>query len=248
MSARVAVVTGAASGIGLGVARRLAADGRAVALLDRDAEGVERAARELSGLGFGAEAYEVDVADREGLTKVFSAARDRLGPVSILVTSAGIESFDAVLDITPEKWDHILAVNLTGTFICMQLAVPDMVAAGWGRIVTISSSSAQSGAPHMAHYVASKGGVIGLTKAFAREFAGQGITVNTVPPTIVDTPMARNAAAVGDVPSVDVLGGMVPVGRAGTPDDIAATCGFLCSEEAGYITGQVIGVNGGMYI
>ncbi len=203
---------------------------------------------ELSDLGFGAEAYEVDVADREGLDQVFSAARERLGPVSILVTSAGIESFDAVLDITPEKWDHILAVNLTGTFICMQLAVPDMVAAGWGRIVTISSSSAQSGAPHMAHYVASKGGVIGLTKAFAREFAGQGITVNTVPPTIVDTPMARNAAAVGDVPSVDVLGGMVPVGRAGTPDDIAATCGFLCSEEAGYITGQVIGVNGGMYI
>ena len=120
--------------------------------------------------------------------------RGALGPVTILVTSAGIESFDAVLDITPEKWDHILAVNLTGTFTCMQLAVPDMIADGWGRIVTISSSSAQSGAPHMAHYVASKGGVIGLTKAFAREFAGQGITVNTIPPTIVDTPMARNAA------------------------------------------------------
>ena len=141
------------------------------------------------------------------LERVFSSVRAELGPVTILVTSAGIESFDAVADITPEKWDRILAVNLTGTFTCMQLAVPDMIAAGWGRIVTISSSSAQSGAPHMAHYVASKGGVIGLTKAFAREFAGQGITVNTIPPTIVDTPMARNAEAVGDVPSIESWAG-----------------------------------------
>ena len=100
----------------------------------------------------------------------------------------------------------------------------------------------------MAHYVASKGGVIGLTKAFAQEFAGRGITVNTIPPTIVDTPMARNAEEAGDVPSIDDLGRMVPIGRAGTPDDIAAGCAFLCSDEAGYITGQLIGVNGGMYI
>ncbi|HEX4243987.1 MAG TPA: SDR family NAD(P)-dependent oxidoreductase, partial [Acidimicrobiales bacterium] len=177
-----------------------------------------------------------------------SQVRMDLGAVTVLVTSAGIESFDPALDITPEKWDHILAVNLTGTFTCMQLALSDMVEAGWGRIVTISSSSAQSGAPNMAHYVASKGGVIGLTKAFAREFAAQGITVNTIPPTIVDTPMARKAEAVGNVPSVDTMGKMVPLGRAGTPDDIGVTCAFLCSEEAGYITGQVIGVNGGMYI
>jgi NAD(P)-dependent dehydrogenase (short-subunit alcohol dehydrogenase family) len=168
--------------------------------------------------------------------------------VTIVVTSAGIESFDSVLDITPEKWDRILAVNLTGTFDCIRLAVPDMIAAHWGRIVTISSSSAQSGAPNMAHYVASKGGVIGLTKALARELASHGITANTIPPTIVDTPMARKAEAAGDVPNVDVMGRMVPLGRAGTPDDIAAACSFLCSEHAGYITGQVIGVNGGMYI
>jgi 2-hydroxycyclohexanecarboxyl-CoA dehydrogenase len=248
MSGRVAVVTGAASGIGLGVANRLAADGIAVALLDRDGAGVTRAADALTGAGGSAVDHAVDVADRRGLERVFSDVRQALGPITILVTSAGIESFDAVADITPEKWDRILAVNLTGTFTCMQLAVPDMTAQGWGRIVTISSSSAQSGAPRMAHYVASKGGVIGLTKAFAREFAGQGITVNTIPPTIVDTPMARKAAAVGNVPSIDVMGSMVPTGRAGTPEDIAAACAFLCSEEAGYITGQLIGVNGGMYI
>src|SRR5208283_516905 len=124
----------------------------------------------------------------------------------------------------------------------------DMMEAGWGRIVTISSSSAQSGAPNMAHYVASKGGVIGLTKAFAREFAAHNITVNTIPPTIVDTPMARKGEAEGNVPSVEVMARMVPLGRAGTPEDIAGACSYLCSDEAGYITGQVIGVNGGMYI
>jgi NAD(P)-dependent dehydrogenase (short-subunit alcohol dehydrogenase family) len=248
VSGRVAVVTGAASGIGLGVANRLAADGVAVALLDRDGAGVAKAAEALTGQGQRAIGFEADVADRGVLEDVFADVREKLGPITILVTSAGIESFDAVADITPEKWDRILAVNLTGTFTCMQLAVPDMAAAQWGRIVTISSSSAQSGAPHMAHYVASKGGVIGLTKAFAREFASQGITVNTIPPTIVDTPMARNAAGVGNVPSIEVMGRMVPTGRAGTPDDIAATCAFLCSDEAAYITGQLIGVNGGMYI
>ncbi len=248
MSGRVAVVTGAASGIGLGVAQRLAGAGHAVALLDRDGAGAEAGAAELSAGGARAAAFEVDVADRGALERVFADVRGQLGPVTVLVTSAGVESFDAVADITPEKWDHVLGVNLTGTFVCMQLAVADMLAEGWGRIVTISSSSAQSGAPHMAHYVASKGGVIGLTKAFAREFAANGITVNTIPPTIVDTPMARKAGERGEVPGIDVLGSMVPLGRAATPDDIAATTAFLCSEDAGYITGQIIGVNGGMYI
>ena len=173
--------------------------------------------------------------------------RTELGSIGVLVTSAGIESFDAVLDITEAGWDRMLAVNLTGTFSCVQAALPDMIEAGWGRIVTIASSSAQSGAPHMAHYVASKGGVIGLTKALARELAGVGVTVNTIPPTVVDTPMARGAEARGIV-SVDTLAKMVPLGRAGTPDDIAAACSFLCSEGGSYITGQIIGVNGGMYI
>jgi 2-hydroxycyclohexanecarboxyl-CoA dehydrogenase len=248
VSGRVAVVTGAASGMGLGIARQLAADGNAVALLDLNGEGVRAAAAELSERGHTVAPFEVDVADRGTLEQVFTDARAGLGPVTILVTSAGIEAFDPALDITPEKWDRLLAVNLTGTFSCMQLAVADMAAAGWGRIVTISSSSAQSGAPNMAHYVASKGGVIGLTKAFAREFARNGITVNTIPPTIVDTPMARHAEGLGNVPSIDQMGKMVPLGRAGTSEDIAAACCFLCSEGAGYITGQLIGVNGGMYI
>ena len=248
MSARVAVVTGAASGIGEGVARRQAADGHAVALIDFDGDGLRRVAAVLTGQGHTAAAFEADVADRHALERVYDTVRRDFGPVTIVVTSAGIEAFDPIAAVTAEKWDHVIAVNLTGTFTCLQLAVPDMIKAGWGRIVTISSSSAQSGAPNMAHYVASKGGVIGLTKAFARELADHGITANTIPPTIVDTPMARKGEAEGHVPSVDVLSKMIPLGRAGTPDDIASACSYLCSDEGGYITGQIIGVNGGMYI
>jgi 2-hydroxycyclohexanecarboxyl-CoA dehydrogenase len=244
---RVAVVTGAASGIGLGVAQRFGADGNQVALLDSHGDAAEQAAAELREQGHAALAHEVDVSDWSAVSDAFERVRAELGPVGILVTSAGIESFDAVLDITPDKWGRILAVNLTGTFACVQAALPDMIDARWGRIVTISSSSAQSGAPHMAHYSASKGGVIGLTKALARELASTGITVNTIPPSLVDTPMARDAEARGLV-NVDAMAAMVPLGRAGTPDDIAAACSFLCSDGGSYITGQLIGVNGGMYI
>jgi NAD(P)-dependent dehydrogenase (short-subunit alcohol dehydrogenase family) len=245
---RVAVVTGGASGIGLGVADELAGNGHLVAILDRNGPAADAAAGELRTKGAKAIAIEVDVADRASVDRAFAQIRSDLGPVEILITSAGIESFDAVPDITAEKWDRIIAVNLTGTFTCVQAALPDMLAAGWGRIVTISSSSAQSGAPNMAHYAASKGGVIGLTKALAVELARSGITVNTIPPSLVDTPMAREAEVRGDFPGVDVVGPMVPLGRAGTPADIAAACSFLCSDGGSYITGQIIGVNGGMYI
>ena len=248
MSGRVAVITGAASGIGLGVAQALAADGHAVALIDLQAEAAKAAAAEFSAQGHKAVGYGADVADRAAVESAFASVRSELGPVTIVVTAAGIEAFDPVTDVTPEKWDRIIAVNLTGTFTPLQLAVPDMIEAHWGRMVTISSSSAQSGAPNMTHYVASKGGVIGLTKAFARELAGHGITANTIPPTIVDTPMARKGEVDGHVPSIEVLARMIPLGRAGTPEDIASACSYLCSEQAGYITGQIIGVNGGMYI
>jgi NAD(P)-dependent dehydrogenase (short-subunit alcohol dehydrogenase family) len=245
---RVAVVTGGASGIGLGTARQLAADGHHVAVTDRDGPGAERAAAELRADGATALGVEVDVADRSSVEAGLAEVRGALGPVTILVTSAGIESFAPLADITPERWDRMIAVNLTGTFTCVQAAVPDMQAAGWGRIVTIASSSAQSGAPKMTHYAASKGGVISLTRSLAVELARGGITANAISPSLVDTPMARQAEAAGDFPGVDVVGTMVPVGRAGTPDDIAAACSYLCSEAAGYVTGQVIGVNGGMYI
>ena len=244
----VALVTGGGSGIGLGAARRLAADGHAVGVLDRDGAAATRAAQELQESGGKALAVGADVTDRQAVGVAVDEVRQALGPVTILVTSAGIEAFDPLLEITPQRWDDIIAVNLTGTFTCVQAVVPDMLEAGWGRIVTISSQSAQSGAPNMAHYSASKGGVIALTKSLAVDLARQGITVNSISPSLVDTPMARAAEAAGDFPGVDVVGPMVPLGRAGTPEDIAAAVSYLCAESGSYITGQILGVNGGMYI
>jgi 2-hydroxycyclohexanecarboxyl-CoA dehydrogenase len=243
-----ALVTGGGSGIGLGAARRLAADGHAVGVLDRDGAAATRAAQEIQEAGGKAVAVGADVTDRNAVGAAVDEVRQALGPVTILVTSAGIEAFDPLLEITPQRWDDIIAVNLTGTFTCVQAVVPDMLEAGWGRIVTISSQSAQSGAPNMAHYSASKGGVIALTKSLAVDLARQGITVNSISPSLVDTPMARAAEASGDFPGVDVVGPMVPLGRAGTPEDIAAAVSYLCAESGSYITGQILGVNGGMYI
>jgi NAD(P)-dependent dehydrogenase (short-subunit alcohol dehydrogenase family) len=245
---RVAVVTGAASGMGLGIARHLAAAGRRVALLDLDGDAAATGADELVRGGATAMAVPVDVSDRAAVEDAVARVRAELGPIEILVTSAGLDEFCKFEEITVDAWQRILAVNLTGTFHCIQTVIPDMLAAGWGRIVTISSSSAQSGTSRMAHYVASKGGVIGLTKALAVEYAPRGITVNTIPPGFIDTPMARRAEARGDLPSIDAVAARTPVRRAGTPDDIAAACTFLCSDEAGYITGQALNVNGGWYL
>ncbi len=245
---RVAVVTGAASGIGLAVGQRLATIGHRVALFDLDGDTVTPAADDLRRDGSEAMGVKVDVTDRAAVDDAMSKVRGEFGPIEIIVTSAGFDEFESFTDITTEAWERMLAVNLTGTFHCLQAAIPDMLAAQWGRIVTISSSSAQSGAARMAHYVASKGGVIGLTKALAIEYAPNGITVNTIPPGFIDTPMARRAEARGDLPSIDAVAARTPVRRAGTPEDIAAACAFICSDEAGYITGQLIGVNGGWYV
>jgi NAD(P)-dependent dehydrogenase (short-subunit alcohol dehydrogenase family) len=194
-------------------------------------------------------AVRVDVSDRADVDAALDRARTALGgPVGIMVTSAGIEGFVDFLDIDPEAWDRMLAVNLSGTFHCLQAVVSDMIEAEWGRIVTISSSSAQSGTRRMAHYVASKGGVIALTKALALDLAPHGITVNTIPPGAIDTPMMRRPMESGLMGSEDQVIARAPLGRLGTPDDIAATCAFLCSEEAGYITGQQINVNGLWYV
>ena len=245
---RVAVVTGAASGMGLAIGRRLAARGDRVALLDLQGDAVARVAAGLRETGARAIGAEVDVTDRGAVDDALEKVRAELGPIEIMVTSAGLDAFESFTDITLESWERILAINLTGTFHCLQAAVPDMLAAKWGRMVTISSSSAQSGAMRMAHYVASKSGVIGLTKALALELAPHGITVNNIPPGMIDTPMSRRAEAAGDLLSLEKLARRIPLGRAGTPDDVAAICGFLCSDEAAYITGQVVGVNGGMVL
>jgi len=242
---RVAVVTGGASGLGHAVCQHLAAHDRLVAVLDRDAAAAETAARSLRAEGADAMAVELDVADRTAVDRAFGEVRGELGPIEVLVTSAAVSGFVPFEEITEDDWSRTIAVNLTGTFNCLQSALPDMVAAAWGRIVTISSAAGQTGSQRQGHYSASKGGVIALTKTVALEYAARGITANTIPPFTVDTPMLRAAQASRHLPSAELLARMIPANRLGTGDDIGATCAFLCSDAASYITGQVIAVNGG---
>jgi 2-hydroxycyclohexanecarboxyl-CoA dehydrogenase len=243
---RTAIVTGAASGIGLAIAERLARDGLRVAIFDRDADAATEAAGKIAADGGTAIGVTVDVTDRAAIDAGVERVRAELGAATVLVNNAGIDGFSPFLKITPEVWNRVLEVNLTGTFHCCQAVVPDMLAAGWGRIVNISSSSAQGGQPLMTHYVASKAGMIGLTKALALELGPRGITVNTIPPGFVDTPMLRRSEEKGLLgQGVDHHAAQTPVRRVGRPEDIAAMCSFLVRDEAEYITGQVLGVNGG---
>ncbi len=242
MAERVAIVTGGASGMGRSICEHLAARGDRVAVLDIDGDGAVAMAKRIGGSAIGC---RCDVVDRSSVDAAMDAVRQELGPVEILVTSAGITWFEPFLEVTLESWNRVLEVNLTGTFHSIQSAIPDMIRANWGRIVTISSSSAQRGSPRMAQYAASKAGVIALTKTLAREFAPYQITVNNVPPSSIDTPMLRHSQDVGNLPSSDTIAEAIPLGRLGTGDDIAAACAFLCSDDAGFITGQVLGVNGG---
>jgi len=243
---RTAIVTGGASGIGLAIAERLGAEGAGVAIFDRDSDAADAAAATIVGRGGSAIGVCVDVSEPDQILAGVAAVAEDLAPPTVLVNNAGIDGFKKFADITLEVWNRILQVNLTGTFLCCQAVLPHMVEAGWGRIVNISSSSAQGGQPFMTHYVASKAGMIGFTKALALELGPKGITVNTIPPGFIDTPMLRATEAKGRLGnSVEHHAGQTPVRRAGLPTDIAAACAFLVGDEAGYVTGQVIGVNGG---
>jgi 2-hydroxycyclohexanecarboxyl-CoA dehydrogenase len=245
---RVVIVTGGASGIGLGICKRFAANGHPVAMLDLQEDALEREAAALRATGARIVALKVDVADRQNVNAAYAEIRQQLGPISIVIANAGYSKADDFLKMSFTTWQRMIDVNLNGVFHTIQAAAPDMVERRWGRIVTISSNAAQWGAMDRAHYAAAKGGVIGFTKALARELARYGITSNTIPPSLVDTPLARKGVADGEVPPLDVIAQHIPIARAGTPDDIAAACQFLCSDDASYITGQEINVNGGIYM
>jgi 2-hydroxycyclohexanecarboxyl-CoA dehydrogenase len=227
-----AVVTGGGSGIGQAIANRLRADGYHVATIDLSPSDEDFA-------------FTADVTDRAAIDEVLGAIRTQLGPVTILVNAAGLDGFKRFLDIDFDTWQRIINVNLHGVFHCIQAVLPDMIEAGWGRIVNISSSSTHSGTAYMTHYVSAKSAVNGLTKSLALEYGPAGITVNAVPPGFIDTPMLRKAESRGFLGDIDKTIEQTPVRRIGKPEDIAAACSFLISEEAGYITGQILGVNGG---
>ena len=245
---RVAVVTGGGAGIGRAIAGRLAKDGFKVAILDVAEGAAEQAAKSIESAGLVARGYQADVTDREQVDASLTAARSDLGPLGVVVANAAVALLQPFLSMTLDQWNHTLAINLTGTFNVVQSALPDLVDAGWGRVVLISSSAAQRGAPKMAHYAASKGGQMALTKALAVEFAKSGVTVNTVAPSAVETPSVQRKRDAGTMPSAQDMAKNIPVGRMGTGADIAAAVSYLVSDEASYVTGQTVSVNGGAFI
>jgi 2-hydroxycyclohexanecarboxyl-CoA dehydrogenase len=246
LAGRHALVTGGGSGIGRAVAHRLGRDGAAVTVLDIDAAAARAVADALVAAGANARAVAADVADAGAVGGAITEARRKLGAVHVLVCSAGIAGFAPLLEMTAAQWDRMLAVHLTGTFTVAQAVLPDMIAARWGRVVTLSSVGGLRGGPNLAHYAAAKAGVIGFTKALALEMGAHGITANAVAPGLVDTPMLRGSGIPPAVLEQSLR--HVPLGRLGTPEDVAAVCAFLVSEEAAFVTGQVVSPNGGGWL
>ena len=243
---KTALVTGGGAGMGKAIALRFAREGHKVGVLDINGVDAASVADAIIAAGGEAVAVTADIADRKAVNAAVAEVRRVLGAITILVNNAATESFTPFPEIDEAIWDRLMNVNLKGTYQVTQSVLPDMLAAGWGRIVNISAFGAQIGAPNMAHYTATKGGVISMTRSLAIEFGPRGITVNSVSPGFIDTPMARRAID-GDlfpVPYQQIVA-TYPIPRLGQPEDIAAACSYLASDDAGYVTGQVLGVNGG---
>lgn len=247
---RIALVTGASRGIGAAIALRLAEDGHDVAInyvedpaRDNAAE-ADALAEEIRDLGVEALCVAADVTDREAVADMVGYVAARLGSVDVLVNNAGITRDRTLRKLPPEDWDRVLAVNLTGAFNCAQAVVEGMTERGWGRIVNVSSVVALTGNFGQANYAASKAGLLGLTKSLAREVARKGVTVNAVAPGFIATEMT--AAMPPDVLARVIES--IPLGEMGSAEDVANAVAFLASDEARYITGHVLSVNGGWYM
>ncbi|TAL04186.1 MAG: SDR family oxidoreductase [Rhodospirillaceae bacterium] len=245
LTGKVAVITGGGSGIGRATCLQIANDGAAVAVWDWNEPGAKETVDMITKAGGRAIAVKVDVSSAEQVAAAAQRTRKDLGPITILVNNAAINYLISFLDITEAQWDEMMKVNLKGPYICVRTVIQDMLDAKWGRIVNITSSSTQLGASRMAHYVASKGGLSGFTKALASEFARSGITVNNVPPNFIETPLLRKTTT---PESHKAAAEKSMMGHPGQPEDIAAAVSYLCSVAAKHINGHTLGVNGGNYM
>ena len=239
---RIALVTGASQGIGRAVAIELARAGATVALAARNLTKLAEVQSEIEAGGGKAESYELDVASEDSIRAVAKEIVAKLGAVHILVNNAGITRDGLVLRMKTADWNDVLHTNLTGAFLLTQALLQPMMKARWGRIINITSVVGETGQAGQANYAASKAGMIGLTKSLAREFASRGITVNAVAPGYIETAMT----AVLNDDQKNAMLSVVPLGRAGADTDIAAAVRFLASDDAGYITGHTLDVNGGI--
>jgi 3-oxoacyl-[acyl-carrier protein] reductase len=253
LAGRVALVTGASQGIGRACALALAEAGATVALCARNEEKLALVAAEIDGMtpaggaaaeGGAAHVFGLDVGDEDSIKACAKAVIAKLGKVDILVNNAGITRDILALRMKRKDWDDVLTTNLTGAFLMTQACMSSMLKGRWGRVVNITSVVGETGQAGQANYAASKAGLIGLTKALARELASRTITVNAVAPGYIETAMT----AILTEEQRTAMTSQIPLGRAGTDRDIAAAVAFLASEEAGYITGHVLDVNGGMYM
>ncbi|HVW07289.1 MAG TPA: 3-oxoacyl-[acyl-carrier-protein] reductase [Bryobacteraceae bacterium] len=244
MTHRIAMVTGASRGIGKACALELAKAGAKVALAARQVEKLEETAAEIRNAGGEAFVAPMDLSSHDSIKEAFAAAANHFGPIGILVNNAAVTRDGLSLRMKPADWDAVLQTNLSGTFYCIQQVMSAMLRERWGRIVNISSVVGEAGNVGQANYVASKAGVIGLTKALAQELASRTVTVNAVAPGFIETDMT---AVLKDEVKTSILS-TIPLKRFGSAEDVAAAVRFLCSEEAGYITGHVLDVNGGMYM
>jgi len=248
LNGKVAVITGAGSGMGRSMALRLAEDNAKIAIWDINGAGAEETARLVRDAGGTAIAIAVDCADKAAIKAAADRTRKELGPILILVNNAGIAPFTPFLEIDDALLEKVMKVNFTGPFWVTQECVPDMIAAHWGRIINITSSSVQSGSELQCHYTSSKGALLGFTKCLATALGQHGITANMIPPGSINTPMLRGAEIMQREGAIEAYGNALPVRRIGEGEDIAAAAAFLASEEAGYMTGQTISVNGGRYM
>ena len=244
VSGKVALVTGASQGIGRDTALALSEAGAKLAVAARNEEKLAALVQEIAGQGREAFAVRMDVADPEQVKAGFKALLEKFGKLDILVNNAAITRDTLAMRMKLEDWDAVIRTNLTGAHLCTQQALPTMVRARAGRIINIASVVAQMGNAGQANYVAAKGGLIGLTKAIAMEIASRNVTVNAVAPGFIETPMT----AVLPEKVKEELKTRIPLGRMGSGRDVAAAVVFLASDEAGYITGHVLDVNGGMYL
>jgi 3-oxoacyl-[acyl-carrier protein] reductase len=243
LSGRVALVTGGSRGIGRAIAARLAAQGALVVATARG-DHAQAVVDDIVAAGGRAEALALDVTAPGAAEEVVKTVTSRHGQLDILVNNAGIARDQLLLRLKREDWDAVIGTNLTGAFVMTQAALRAMLRQRRGRIVTISSVVGQAGNAGQANYAASKAGLIGFTRAVALEVASRGITANVVAPGLIDTEMTR----VISEEAREAWSDRIPLGRLGTPDDVAAAVCFLASDEAAYITGQVVAVNGGMYM